>query len=262
MELPRAAARRRGRRAAAPAGADRARRPRRLLHDQGAGLPLRRGAHDPGRGRRSAAVDDAARERHRPGHGVRVAAQHDAASWTPASTCSTATCSRSRRGRTGSASRRISGRPDGQTIGNVSNWLRDVTPLTANPDYKSELRRRVQAPAAALRALRGDRAAVPGDRRDRHDAEQDERLPAQGAGDDRPGHRRQSAVVVSSAAWGHEGGNGITVEFVNRAGRRPAAGGRGQRPRRCASCWPRTRPARWPAPRRRSRPRSRPARRA
>ena len=28
----------------------------------------------------------------------------------------------------------------------------------------------------------------------------------------------QSAVVVSSAAWGHEGGNEITVEFVTRAG--------------------------------------------
>ncbi len=28
----------------------------------------------------------------------------------------------------------------------------------------------------------------------------------------------QSAVVMSSAAWGHEGGNGITVEFVNRPG--------------------------------------------
>ena len=25
-------------------------------------------------------------------------------------------------------------------------------------------------------------------------------------------------MVVSSAAWGHEGGNGITVEMVNRPG--------------------------------------------
>jgi hypothetical protein len=28
----------------------------------------------------------------------------------------------------------------------------------------------------------------------------------------------QSAVVVGSAAWGHQGGNDITVEFVNRDG--------------------------------------------
>ena len=28
----------------------------------------------------------------------------------------------------------------------------------------------------------------------------------------------QSAVVVSTAAWGHEGGNEVTVEFVNRTG--------------------------------------------
>ena len=28
----------------------------------------------------------------------------------------------------------------------------------------------------------------------------------------------QAAVVMSSAAWGHEGGNDITVEFVNRPG--------------------------------------------
>ena len=32
------------------------------------------------------------------------------------------------------------------------------------------------------------------------------------------GTAAQSAVVVSSAAWGHEGGNGITVEMVNRPG--------------------------------------------
>ena len=35
------------------------------------------------------------------------------------------------------------------------------------PELQVELRQRVQAPAAAVLALRGDRAAVPGDRRDR-----------------------------------------------------------------------------------------------
>ena len=39
----------------------------------------------------------------------------------------------------------------------------------------------------------------------------------------------QSTVVVSSAAWGHEGGNGITVEMIEPAGREPAAVGRGRR---------------------------------
>ena len=39
----------------------------------------------------------------------------------------------------------------------------------------------------------------------------------------------QAAVVVDSAAWGHEGGNDITVEFVDRRARRPPARRRGDR---------------------------------
>ena len=48
------------------ARADRADRARRLVHDQGPGLPLRRGAHDPGRADQPDRRDDA---RERPGRG-------------------------------------------------------------------------------------------------------------------------------------------------------------------------------------------------
>ena len=201
--------------AAAAAAADRADRARRLLLHQGAGLPLRRGAHDAGR-RTNAARRDAADERHRPGHGVRVGAQHERAFVDSGvymfhrnrSRCSQRPSQIRVTTSTGRPARRSARSPTGS---------RDVTPLTADPGLQVRLRRRLQAPAAALRALRGDRAAVPADRRDRAAAEPDGRLPAQGAGDDRR-HRTGSAVAVTSAAWGHEGGNGITVEMVNRPG--------------------------------------------
>ena len=45
-------------------------------------------------GAQTDAVDDDARERHGRRHGVRLAAHDEPASWTRASTCSTATCSR------------------------------------------------------------------------------------------------------------------------------------------------------------------------
>ena len=153
----------------------------------------------------------------------------------------------------------ITGVTDGQTIGTVSKWLDDVTPLTANPNYKSDFVDDYKHPQQLYARFEQIAAAVPGHRRDRGDAEQDQRLPAQGAGDDRltTGTAAQSAVVVSSAAWGHEGGNGITVEFVNRPGADLPLAVEVIDRKRCACCWPRTPPARWPARRRRSRPRSR-----
>ena len=87
---------------------------------------------------------------------------------------------------------RVTSSTGGVAIGKVSDWLRDVTPLTARSELQVELRRRLQAPAAALRPLRGDRPAVPGHRRDRDVGEEDERLPAQGAGDDRRHHQPRS----------------------------------------------------------------------
>ena len=86
----------------------------------------------------------------------------------------------------------ISGVTDGQTIGTVSKWLDDVTPLTANPNYKSDFVDDYKHPQQLYGALRAARRGEPGDRRDRGDAEQDQRLPAQGAGHDRlhDGHGR------------------------------------------------------------------------
>ena len=93
-----------------------------------------------------------------------------------------------------------------------------------------------------LRALRRARRGVPEHRGADHAPEQDERLPAEGAGDDGrhdagPGNapparpRRAQAVVLTSRAWGHEGGNDITAEFVNPGAAELAADGDGQRER-------------------------------
>ena len=72
---------------------------------------------------------------------------------------------------------RVTASTGGVAIGKVSDWLRDVTPLTCRR-ATGRTSSRVQAPAAAVRALRADRRREPGDRRDRPDAEQDHRLPA------------------------------------------------------------------------------------
>ena len=67
-------------------------------------------------------------------------------------------------------------------------------------------------------------AEFPNISRADHAAVQDERLPAPGAGEherhdgigNAPAGRRQSqTVVITSRAWGHEGGNDIKVEFRN-----------------------------------------------
>ena len=58
------------------------------------------------------------------------------------------------------------------------------------------------------------------------------------------GTAAQSAVVVSSAAWGHEGGNGITVEMVNRPGANLPLAVEVDGKATCACCSPRTRRAR------------------
>ena len=110
---------------------------------------------------------------------------------------------------------------DGQTTGTVSDWLRDVTPLTANPNYKWNYVDDYKHPQQLYARFEEIAQQYPDIAEIVDAAEQDERLPAQGAW--RPSARRtgtaaQAAVVVSSAAWGHEGGNGITVEMVNRPG--------------------------------------------
>ena len=127
---------------------------------------------------------------------------------------------------------------------------RTSPPLTDEPGLQVGLRRRLQAPAAALRALRGDRPAVPGHRRDRLAAEQDERLPAQGAGHDRRHRagrgRRQLGGVGPRGRQRHH------RRVRGPARRRPPARASRSPARRSASCSPRTPPARWRAPPRRS----------
>ena len=125
----------RGPGAAAAARPDRARRARGLLHHQGPGLPLRRGAHDRGPaaepGRRPMKLEnDTGR-----GHDLQLRrATMTPLRSTPASTCSTATCSRSRRGR--SQIRVTSAAPAASATGNVSDWLADVDAADGQPDYK------------------------------------------------------------------------------------------------------------------------------
>ena len=89
------------------------------------------------------------------------------------------------------------------------------------PELQVRLRRRLQAPAAALR-----RASRRSPRQYPEIAEivampnktNGYQRKAQATIGSTTGTAAQSAVVVSSAAWGHEGGNGITVEMVNRPG--------------------------------------------
>ena len=110
---------------------------------------------------------------------------------------------------------------DGQTTGNVSDWLRDVDAADGEPELQVELRQRVQAPAAAVRALR---ARSP---RSTRRSPRSSTLPNKTNGYQRKAQATIGSTTApptrprsscSSAAWGHEGGNGITVEFVNRPG--------------------------------------------
>ena len=155
---------------------------------------------------------------------------------------------------------RVTSATGGQATGNVSQWLDDVTPIDATPGYQSDFLSDYITPLQAYARFEQIAQQYP-------DIAQIVPFPNKTNGYQRKaqatiGGTGQSAVVVSSAAWGHEGGNGITVEFVNRPGSGPAAGGRGHRqggPRPAGQ--ERDRRAHV-APRRRSRRRSRRARRA
>ncbi len=111
---------------------------------------------------------------------------------------------------------RVTSSTGGVTTGKVSDWLRDVTPLTSLPGYQSDFVDDYQHPQQLY--SRFDEIA------EQHpEIAQIVTLPNKTNGYQRKaqatiGGTGQSAVVVSSAAWGHEGGNDITVEFVDRAG--------------------------------------------
>jgi len=112
---------------------------------------------------------------------------------------------------------RVTSSTGGVTTGFVSNWLEDAAPpLTANPGYKSDFIDGYKHPQQLYSRAEEIARQYP-------KIAEIIYLPNQTNGYQRKaqatiGGTGQAAVVVSSAAWGHEGGNGITVEFVNRPG--------------------------------------------
>lgn len=103
----------------------------------------------------------------------------------------------------------------GVTTGVVSNWLENAPPpLTASPSYKSDFVDGYKHPQQLYSRAKEIARQYP-------DIAEIVYLPNQTNGYQRKaqaqlGGTGQAAVVVTSAAWGHEGGNDITVEFVDR----------------------------------------------
>ncbi|GAA3777179.1 M14 family zinc carboxypeptidase [Plantactinospora mayteni] len=112
---------------------------------------------------------------------------------------------------------RVTSSTGGVTTGTVSNWLEDApSPLTANPGYKWDFVDGYRTPQQLYSRAREIARQYP-------DIAEIVYLPNKTNGYQRKaqatiGGTGQEAVVVSSAAWGHEGGNDITVEFVDRPG--------------------------------------------
>ncbi|MEO3769252.1 M14 family metallopeptidase [Micromonospora sp. B9E7] len=105
----------------------------------------------------------------------------------------------------------------GIATGVVSNWLENAPPpLTANPSYKSDFVDGYKHPQQLYSRAKEIARQYP-------DIAEIVYLPNQTNGYQRKaqaqiGGTGQAAVVVTSAAWGHEGGNDITVDFVDRPG--------------------------------------------
>ncbi|MCF0091560.1 M14 family metallopeptidase [Micromonospora sp. MH99] len=112
---------------------------------------------------------------------------------------------------------RVTSSTGGVATGTVSDWLEDAPPpLTANPSYKSDFVDGYRHPQQLYSRATEIARQYP-------DIAEIVYLPNQTNGYQRKaqatiGGTGQSAVVVSSAAWGHEGGNDVTVEFVDRPG--------------------------------------------
>jgi len=105
----------------------------------------------------------------------------------------------------------------GVTTGAVSDWLEDAPPpLNERPGYKDNFIEGYKHPQQLYARAKEIAKQYP-------DIAEIIYLPNKTNGYQRKaqatiGGTGQSAVVVSSAAWGHEGGNDITVEFVDRPG--------------------------------------------
>ena len=101
----------------------------------------------------------------------------------------------------------------GVATGYVSDWLGDVVPLTANPSYKWDFVDDYKHPQQLYARFEQIAQQYPG-------IAEIVTLPYKTNGYQRQaqatiGGTGQAAVVITSAAWGHEGGNDITVRFVN-----------------------------------------------
>ncbi|MFG2062410.1 M14 family zinc carboxypeptidase [Micromonospora sp. NPDC048871] len=112
---------------------------------------------------------------------------------------------------------RVTSSTGGVAVGPVSDWLEDgEPPLTDKPGYKWNLVDGYKHPQQLHDRM--DEIA-----RENPKIAEIVYLPYKTNGYQRKaqatiGGTGQSAVVVTSAAWGHEGGNDITVEFVDRPG--------------------------------------------
>ncbi|MFY1669683.1 M14 family zinc carboxypeptidase [Plantactinospora sp. WMMB334] len=112
---------------------------------------------------------------------------------------------------------RVTSSTGGVATGSVSDWLEDAPPpLTANPRYRWNFVDGYQHP----QQLYGRAEEIA---RQYPDIAEIVYLPYRTNGYQRKaqatiGGTGEVAVVVSSAAWGHEGGNDITVELVERPG--------------------------------------------
>jgi hypothetical protein len=101
----------------------------------------------------------------------------------------------------------------GEGTGFVSNWLDPVEPLTARKGYLSDFIDGYKNPTQLFNRI--DELA-----QQHPDVAEIVDLPFSTNGYRRKaqatiGATTSTAVVVTSKAWGHEGGNGITVQFVN-----------------------------------------------
>jgi Zinc carboxypeptidase len=111
---------------------------------------------------------------------------------------------------------RVTSSTGGVATGVVSDWLEDVEPLTADPGYEWDFVDGYKHPQQLYARFEEIARQYPKIARI-------VRLPNKTNGYQRKaqatiGTVPSQAVVVSSAAWGHEGGNDVTVEFVQRSG--------------------------------------------
>jgi hypothetical protein len=111
---------------------------------------------------------------------------------------------------------RVTSSTGGVATGLVSDWLEDVEPLTADPGYQWDFVDGYRHPQQLYSRFEQIARQYPNIARI-------VTLPNRTNGYQRKaqatlGTVPSQAVVVSSAAWGHQGGNDVTVELVQRGG--------------------------------------------